>query len=348
MKNRSSKITLAAVIASLGMTTLLAAQTPKAPAAAKKPAAATKAYVAPKTPWGDPDLQGTWTSDDYINTPVSRNAQFGERLYATPEEIAAREQNIKNAEERNLQEFAPANAATNVNPPSHWIETARHPAAQTSLVVDPPNGQMPATLPEARARRTGAGAGGGNQIYNGPEDFSWYIRCVSRGPAGSILPVIYGNGSQIVQGPGYVAILQEMVHEARIIPIGGSPHSSATMLTYMGDSRGHWEGNTLVVETTNFLPNRTGIGLNGGGVPLSETARLVERFTRTAANQIKYELMVDDKRTYEKPFTISFPITQEPGYQNFEYACHEGNYAMFNSLSGSRALEKAAAAAAGR
>jgi hypothetical protein len=134
MKNRSSKTTLAAVIASLSMATVLAAQTPKAPA--KKPAAATKAYVAPKTPWGDPDLQGTWTSDDYINTPVSRNAQFGDRLYATPEEIAQREQGIKTAEERNLQEFAPANAATNVNPPSHWIETARHPSTGSTSTSD--------------------------------------------------------------------------------------------------------------------------------------------------------------------------------------------------------------------
>ena len=322
----------------------LAAQTPK-PAAATKAAPAKsveKKYVPPKTPWGDPDLQGTWTSDDYIGTPMQRNAQFGDRLYATAEEIARAEAQIKTREDRNSEEFA-NNDRLGTGPPAHWGEGARHPANQTSLVVDPPDGRVPAVLPDPNRKPTGAFD---VPLPAGPEAFSYYIRCISRGIAGSMLPVIYGNGSQIVQGPGYVAILQEMVHEARIIPIGGMPHSGATMQTYMGDSRGHWEGNTLVVETTNFLPNRTSVGANGqGNAPLSDTARIVERFTRIASNQIKYEMIVDDKKTYAKPFTISFPITQEPGYQNFEYACHEGNYAMFNALSGARAEEKAAAAA---
>jgi hypothetical protein len=213
------------------------------------------------------------------------------------------------------------------------------------LVTDPPDGKVPAISAEARARRQGYGAGVNDPRPDGPEDFSYYIRCITRGPAGSILPVIYGNGTQIVQGKGYIVLLQEMVHEARVIPIGNAPHAGPSMRSYMGDSRGHWEGNTLIVETTNILHGTTGLGGNGGGVPLSGDAKLIEKFTRTAADTIKYELTVNDSKTYEKPFTVSFPITAEPGYRNFEYACHEGNYAMFNSLSGARAEDKADAAA---
>jgi len=131
-----------------------------------------------------------------------------------------------------------------------------------------------------------------------------------------------------------------MVHEARVIPLDGSPHSSPNIRTYMGDARGHWDGNTLVIETTNFLGNKTGLGLNGGGTPTSDALKLTERYTRTDANTIQYEVTIDDPKTYVRPWKVAFPITQEPGYQNFEYACHEGNYAMFDSLSGARAEEK--------
>ena len=327
----------------------LAAQTPKPAAAGTKPAAsvakpAAKTWTPPKTPWGDPDLQGVFTSDDYIGVGRDRNPQFADRLYLTDEEIKQRESQIQNQAANDLQEFPNPNARAGTGPPGHWGERARHSPRQTSLVVDPPDGRTPAILPEAQTRRQGFGAGVNDPRPSGPEDFSYYIRCITRGLAGSVLPVIYGNGTQIVQGKGYVAILQEMVHEALIIPLGGSPHAGSTVRTYMGDSRGHWEGNTLVVETTNFLPNKTGLGGNGGGVPLSGDARLIEHFTRTAPDTIKYEMTINDPKTYEKPFTYSFPITAEPGYQNFEYACHEGNYAMFNSLSGARADEKAEAA----
>ena len=157
---------------------------------------------------------------------------------------------------------------------------------------------------------------------------------------GSIYPVVYGNGQEIVQAPGYVAIMQEMVHEARIIPLDGRAHASTEVRTYMGDPRGHWDGNTLVVETTNFLGNRTSASANGWGTPLSDALKLVERYTRLGPNEMRYEVTVDDPKTYVRPFTIGFPLTQEPGYQNFEYACHEGNYAMFDTLSGARAKER--------
>ena len=143
-----------------------------------------------------------------------------------------------------------------------------------------------------------------------------------------------------------MTILQEMVHEGRVIPMDGRPHASPNIRSYMGDARGHWEGSTLVVETTNFLGNRTGINGNRNGTPTSDALKLIERYTRTGPNEIRYEVTVDDPKTFTKPFKMGFPLTQEPGYQNFEYACHEGNYAMFDSLSGARAQEKRAAEAA--
>jgi hypothetical protein len=298
-----------------------------------------KAYTQPKTPWGDPDLQGTWTSDDCINTPMQRPANFGEKLYLTDEELTQREAAIARQAENDKQQFVASNAQANVNPPGHWGERARRPCRQTSLVIDPPNGRTPDLTPEAQARVVPRGAGNNATSW---EDFSFYIRCISRGVAGSILPVIYGNGTQILQGPGYVLLLQEMVHEARVIPLDNRPHAGSNVRSYMGDSRGRWEGNTLVVETTNFLGGKTGIGLNGGGTPTSDALKLTERFTRVDPNTINYEMTVDDPKIYTKPWKVGFPISQEPGYQNFEYACHEGNNAMFNSLSGARAAENAA------
>ena len=306
-----------------------------------KPAPGAKPWVAPKTVWGDPDLQGIWTSDDCIGAPMNRAAQFGDRLYYTEQELADRESAIARQSENDKQEFVASTQRAGTGPPGHWGERARRPCRQTSLVTDPPNGRTPDVLPEARLRRQGEGAGNNNPRADSPEDFSYYIRCITRGVAGSIFPVIYGNGQQIIQGPGFVTILQEMVHEARVIPLDGRPHAGPGFRSYMGDARGRWEGNTLVVETTNFLSGKTGIGLNGGGVPTSDALKLTERFTRVGPNLVNYEVTIDDPKTYVSPFKVGFPLTQEPGYENFEYACHEGNNAMFNSLSGARAQEKA-------
>jgi hypothetical protein len=310
------------------------AQTPKA-------APAAKAWNAPKTPWGDPDLQGVWTSDDCIGTPMNRPANFGDRLYYTEEELANRESTLARQLQNDKQEFVDSNQRVGTGPPGHWGERARRPCKQTSLVIDPPNGRTPDVLPEARTRPIPEGAGNNNPKADSWEDFSYYIRCITRGVTGSIFPVIYGNGQQIVQGPGFVTILQEMVHEARVIPLDGRPHAGPNVRSYMGDPRGHWEGNTLVVETTNFLGGKTGVGGgNGGGLPTTDALKLTERFTRVGPNELKYDVTVDDPKTYSQPFKVGFPLTQEPGYQNFEYACHEGNNAMFNSLSGARAEEK--------
>ncbi|HYR82711.1 MAG TPA: hypothetical protein VE422_01380 [Terriglobia bacterium] len=311
-------------------------QAPKpAPKAASK--ATPKIWTGPKTPWGDPDLQGTWTSDDYIGVPMQRPTQVGTREAPTDEEIAQRQAQLQKQAETDSQEFVAENAKAAVNPPGHWGERARRPPRQTSLIVDPPDGRMPALTPEAQQRQAELQkVRQGNP--GGPEDRSLYDRCITRGVTGSIFPVIYGNGTEIVQSPGFVTILTEMIHEARIVPLDGRPHAGKDIRTYMGDPRGHWEGATLVVETTNFT-NKTGIGLNGGGVTHTEALKLVERFTRLDASTIKYEVTIDDPQTYTRPWTVSFPITQEPGYRNFEYACHEGNYALHNILSAARADE---------
>jgi hypothetical protein len=277
---------------------------------------------------------------------MNRPANLGEKRYYTEQELAQRETQLARQQANDLEEFVGNNQRVGTGPPGHWGERARRPCKQTSLVVDPPNGRTPDMLPEAKTRPIPEGAGNNNPKADSWEDFSYYIRCITRGVTGSIFPVIYGNGQQIVQSKGYVTILQEMVHEARVIPLDGRPHASPNIRSYMGDPRGHWDGNTLVVETTNFLPNKTGMGPNGGGTPTSDALKLTERYTRTSTNEIQYEVTIDDPKTYTKPFKVAFPITQEPGYQNFEYACHEGNYAMFDSLSGARAQEKAAAEAA--
>jgi hypothetical protein len=315
---------------------------------AAKAAPSAKTWTQPKTPWGDPDLQGTWTDDDCIGTPMNRPANFGDRAYYTEQELADREKRIKTQEQNDLVATVAPDARVGTGPPGHWGERARRPCKQTSLVIDPPNGRTPDLLPEAKTRRIPEGAGNNNPHPDSWEYFSHYIRCISRGVTGSIFPVIYGNGQQIVQGPGFVTIMQEMVHEARVIPLDGRPHVSQNIRSYMGDPRGHWDGNTLVVETTNFLGNRTGIGLNGGGTPTSDALKLTERYTRIGQDEMRYEVTIDDPKTFVSPFKVAFPLTQEPGYQNFEYACHEGNYAMFDSLSGARAEEKRGAEAAAK
>ena len=331
-------LSLATLAASVGMVALTAGAA--LGQAAKSAPAATKSWTQPKTPWGDPDVQGTWTSDDCIGTPLQRPVNLGEKLYYSEEDLAKRASAIAKQQETDLKETVAPDQRVGTGPPAHWGERARRPCKQTSLVVEPGNGRVPDMLPEAKTRHIPEGAGNNNPKADSWEDFSYYIRCISRGVPGSIFPVIYGNGQQIVQAPGYVTILEEMVHEARVIPTDGRPHAGPNMRSYMGDSRGHWEGNTLVVETTNFLGNRNGIVGNGGGTPTSDAMKLTERFSRSGPNEMHYDVTIDDPKTYVRPFKVGFPLTQEPGYQNFEYACHEGNYAMFDSLSGARAQEK--------
>jgi hypothetical protein len=327
---------------------------PSAPAATTAAAAKTtptaNMWTPPKTPWGDPDLQGIFTSDDFMDTPLERPTAFGERLYFTEGELAEAAAKLARQAEAARQGTLQRDQRLGYTPGDArvgWGERPRRPVRQTSLIVDPPNGKMPPLTPEGRKRQSQI-----KQSAISPQtppaswkDFDFYIRCISRGLAGSILPSSYDNGTQIVQAPGFVTIFHEKIHEARIIPLDQRPHVGNSIRSYLGDSRGHWEGNTLVVETTNFLDDTTSIGRNGSNaVSTSDALRLVERFTRVGPDTISYELSIDDPKIFTGPWKIAFLITQESGYELFEYTCHETNYSMTNILSGTRAQEKAESA----
>jgi hypothetical protein len=315
--------------------------------ATKAPAIAStaKAWTQPKTSWGDPDIQGLWPATDMIGVPLQRLPNFGTRAVLTEEEYAQRETQAQRTAAADSEQFVKEGTRPGINPPSYWLEHGK-PNYQASLVVDPPDGRTPPMTAEAlklAADRAAARRGHNNDTW---EDQSFYDRCISRGVMGSILPVIYNNGNEIVQAPGLVIIRYEMIHETRIIPLDGRPHADAGVRSYMGDARGHWEGNMLVVETTNLIGNTNGIGLNGGGTPHSDALRLTERFTRVSNDIISYEATIDDPKTWTKPWTVAFPLRRDPGFTVYEYACHEGNYGLLDILSGARADEAAAAAAA--
>jgi hypothetical protein len=323
--------------------TPVAGQSPAAPAA--KAGAPAKAWTPRKTSWGDPDLQGLWPATDMINVPMQRPANFGTRAVLTQEEYAVREQAAQRTKESDSVQYVREGAPVGINPPSYWLEHGK-PSYQASLVVDPPDGRTPPLTEAAQklaADRREATRGHNNDTW---EDQSFYDRCISRGVMGSILPVIYNNGNQILQAPGFVMIRYEMIHETRIIPLDGRPHVDAGVRSYMGDPRGHWEGNTLVVETTNLIGNTNGIGLNGGGTPHSPDLRLIERFTRVSDKVIDYSATIDDPKTWVKPWTLEYPLNRDDGFTVYEYACHEGNYGLLDILSGARADEAAAAAKA--
>jgi len=286
-------------------------------------------YTPPKTPWGDPDISGTWSSDDLRSVPLQRPTQFGTRAELSDEEFAKRR--AENGETR-TRELNRVGAFRN----DVGTRTFRH----TSLVVEPADGRLPPLTADAQrevARRQ-------QQRSNSPSswtDRSLYDRCITRGVFGSVLPVIYGNGNFIFQAPGVVSITYEMVHDTRIIPLDGRPHLSNGIRQYMGDARGHFEGDTLVVETTNFIGNTTGVGGNGGGPPTSDVLHVVERFTRVAPDMLNYEASITDPKTFTKPVKLFLPLTTQPGYQVLPYECHEGNHALFNILSAARAEDRA-------
>jgi hypothetical protein len=300
------------------------------------------AYTPPKTPWGDPDLQGMWPGE--LRAPMQRPADLGTRTTLTDEEYAQRESQSKKQAQVDSEEFVKGSATVTINPPSYWTERGT-PSRQTSLIVDPPNGRLPAMTPDGKKLVTETPAEW-RGVANTWTDLSLYYRCITRGVVGTTMPSAYDNGNQILQMPGYVVIRQEMIHETRVIPLDGRPHVGGDIKLYMGDSRGHWDGNTLVVETTNFTGKTSiggnGVAYNGEGGRNSEALRLVERFTRVAPNMLSYEVTVDDPKTWTKPWTMHIPFQLNNSYELHEYACHEGNYAMSDILSGARAAEAAA------
>jgi hypothetical protein len=325
--NNTSLVALLSAFAFGGSFAALDAQT-----AAPKAAAPAKAYSVSRTAWGDPDISGVWTSDAAIGIPMQRPDSFSGRAELNDEEYA-------NKLERDAQTRERAeNAIGSFRNDNAWlVKTFR----QTSLIVDPSDGKMPAVTPYAESRRATRDQGTfGAGPFDKTEDFTNYDRCITRGIIGSVLPVVYGNGNRIIQAPGQVIVSYEMVHDTRIIYTDGRPHVSPKIRQYLGDSRGHWEGNTLVIETTN-LTDQTSIGLNGNGLRHSEDMVMTERLTRLAADEIRYEITMNDPKTYVKPFTVSLPLMSPPGYQLLPYECHEGDYAVHNALSAERAEDRA-------
>jgi hypothetical protein len=321
MKRRLlTRASVGACLAFLSLSSIAAAQ---APAAARGNAAGA---AMPRTPWGDPDLAGMYTTDDMRGIPRERPDEFGTRRFLTDAEYATR---VKRDNETRNREDGRVGAFRN--------DVGTRSYRQTSLVVDPPNGKIPALTGEAEKRRAARTRGSfGEGPFHTLEDFTLYDRCITRGAVGSFGPAIYGNGSVIVQGPGWVALSYEMVHDTRLIPLDGRPHIAATTRQYMGDARGRWEGDTLVIDTTNFT-DKTAIA----GVPHSEELRLTERIRRVDAETLEYEVTVDDPRTYTRPWTMVLNLTSEPNNGLLPYECHEGNLGLRNILSAERAEDEA-------
>jgi hypothetical protein len=351
--NRRATDLTAVVFIVILSTGLPAAQSPVA--AVDHPTAAKGGGRVSRTPWGDPDLTGIWPSNDMLGTPFERPPEFGTRNRLTDKEFAAREAQSRSGAERDAETVvvkgASADRGDGHGPPSHWAEHGK-PSRQASLVVDPPNGQLPAMTPEGQRRAKGMRS---TYYYDFPDlveahpfeqfdDLGPYDRCITRGVLPSMLPTGYNMGMQIVQSPGFVVIRIEMIHETRVVPLDARPHIGSKIRSYMGDSRGHWDGDTLVVETTN-MNGKVGLTFNGNTTPTSEQLRIVERFTRVAPDTMHYEATVEDPAIWTRPWTVALPLRLQPSYGMFEYACHEGNYGMRNILSGARVEESAGQAA---
>jgi hypothetical protein len=287
-------------------------------------------YTVPRTPWGDPDLQGVWSSDDTSGIPRERPKEMGNNLYLSDEAFAARVKQVEAGIKRAENDIG-----------AFRNDFARRAFRQTSLIVDPPDGRMPAFTKFAETRRASRDRGTfGEGPFETTEDFTLYDRCITRGIVGSVLRVVYGNGNRIVQAPGMVAFGYEMIHDTRIIYTDGRPYIGEGIRQYLGDSRARWEGDELVVVTKN-LTDKTSIGGNGNGLRHSEKMVITERFKRVAADVLQYQFTVDDPVTYARPFTMSMPLTPLDGGVLLPYECHEGNYGLPNALSAERAEDKA-------
>lgn len=298
-------------------------------------------FVQARTAWGDPDLQGTYTNKYELNTPFERPKEFeGRRI----EDVAVSEL-AEIVKQRQAAAVYRPDGPQAFMPFRDVFEIGR--GSRPWLVIDPPEGRIPALRPEAADRATpadasifavnerwpvtGSEAGG---PFNDVEDFSLYDRCITRGLPGSMVPHVQGNSYQIVQAPGIVAIRYELIHETRIIPIEPSPHVGAKIRLDMGDARGHWERDTLVVETRNFKERSTYRNASAA------TLRLVERFTRTAPDRIEWAVTVDDPSTWTRAWTFMVPLTANSSERVFEVACHEGNYAVGHMLEVAREAER--------
>ena len=298
-------------------------------------------FAAPRTPWGDPDLQGSYSNKDENGTPFERPADLAGKSMSDfgEKEMAALRKTRQARAQAGAGRIGGSEEEDTGAGPSHWYEHLDANNAQPWLVFEPADGQIPALTKDARDR---AAARQAARRGRGPAD-SWtdrslYDRCITRGIPGSMMPAIYGNAYDITQGPGFVAIRYEMIHETRIIPLGNHSHVGGHIQLDMGDARGRWDGDTLVVETTNFKDRSVYRNADAA------TLKLTERFTRIASDRVKWEVTVDDASTWTRPWTFSMPLTLNDGEPLMPYECHEGNYGLKNILSAARADEKAGVA----
>ena len=289
-----------------------------------------------RTAWGDPDLQGTWTNETI--TPFERPAALAGKPFLTPAEAAQLE--ARAARQRDTADDAPARAGDVGSYNQAWFDSGTRVVStlQSSLVIDPPDGRVP-LRPEAQRQRDEYIA----RETDAADFMSPWDRCITRGIPGGLFPAGYNNGYQILQGPGYVLIHYEMIHAARIIPTDGRKHLPPQFRLWDGDSVGHWEGDTLVVDVTNFN-GRGWIATNAAagnmrGVLQSDALHVVERFRRVSASTIHYQATIDDPKTYTRPWTIAIPLERDDTYRIFEYACQEGNHSVENMLSAARVAE---------
>lgn len=290
--------------------------------------------------WGDPNLEGTFTSRDMSGIPMERPSQYGTRENLTDEEFRQRYNSGPGglASLRAGEEFeGEARLQLSALDSS---EVGTRTFGYTSYIIDPPDGRMPALTEEGERRRAANRRGQANGPFFTPDDFSYYDRCISRGVTGSILPSLYGDAMRIVQSPNAVAITYEMLHDTRIIPLDSAALPDPEIQQYMGASIGHFEGDTLVVETRNLTDQ-----LSFARMMHSEDAVLTERFTRIDPDMINYSATIDDARTFERPWTFRATLTTQPDYEVLEYSCHEGNFFIANALRAEKRFQESVAAA---
>jgi hypothetical protein len=292
-------------------------------------------YSPPKTPWGHPDLQGIYSNDDETGTPMERPAQFDGKTLAdiTPQELAAI---VKQRNDQFLQGVSGTEFAGGLRPPAHLIfDTFDRKNSRAWLVVDPAEGRIPRRTDVAPRRRSGGVSTNANPRgpFNSWLDMGLYDRCITRGIPNSMMPAGYGSRYDITQSPDAVVLRYEMIHEARVIPLDGRPRAHGPR-KFLGDARGWWEGHTLVVETSNFLPETAPQGA-------TEHVVMTERFTAVSPTVVEWRVTFEDANTWTRPWTYLMPLTKvDSSQQVFEYACHEGNHAMRNILSAARAEEQ--------
>jgi len=298
-------------------------------------------YAAPRTPWGDPDLTGMWPIDKLNGTPVQRPESFGDRRYLTEEEFAARVERLRGLNARYDEEIA-----TNKMGIGHWAEMGE-PNKLTSLIVEPADGRLPPLTAEGERRSATMTSSWSDIPFDKVADFNALDRCITRGMPASMFPFMYNSGIEIMQAPGYVVIRLELVHETRIVPVDDRPPLAPEIVQWLGESRGRFEGDTLVIETRNFNGETPMLIVGPGGkpIPTSREMRIVERLTRVSSDTIDYEIAVEDATVLAEPWKAAFPLQRDAAYRMFEYACHEDNSAIRNFIETSRFERRQRAAA---